>query len=111
MDLAADNVSFTPYPDTSPEWVADQLRSAATVWVSCDSVSMMFEALTAGAAVGLITVPVRRHDRITAIAADLCARKLVTSVDDWRNGEALTGGERLAEARRCAALIAERWFA
>ena len=40
-------IAFTPAADTPRGWVADALASADTAWVTEDSVSMVYEALTA----------------------------------------------------------------
>jgi hypothetical protein len=95
--------------ETDPNWLTAELARAEVVWVSSDSVSMIYEALTAGAAVGVIDVPARRRDRITAIAGELATRGTVTLYEDWGNGTALTARAPLAEARRCADLILAAW--
>lgn len=46
-----------PASETTPEWVPDALTKAAKVWVTEDSVSMLFEALSSGASVGRLQVP------------------------------------------------------
>lgn len=66
--IAANNLNqtvFVPYADTDPDWVNRQMRIASQIWVSEDSVSMVYESLTAGAKVGLIQVPrTRKSSRI-----------------------------------------------
>ena len=81
-----------------------------SAWVTLDSVSMIFEALTAGLGVGLLEVPVRRVDRISALATSLVNRGQVTSFKGWLQGQPLVAPQRsLAEAARCADLILARW--
>lgn len=81
------------------------LRGADLIWVTADSVSMIYEALTTGARVGLIDVPVARASRISRIAAQLAARERVTRFSDWQAGAELVSRAPLDEARRCAGLI------
>lgn len=109
--LVKDRVRFVPAAETSAQWLADELSSAASVWVTRDSVSMIFEALTAGAAVGLIDVPSAGHDRITRVSTDLIESGKVISFQHWLSGGARPLPEPpLREARRCAEVIVTRWF-
>ena len=107
--LARDNVSVIGYRESAPDVLPAALAQADIVWASCDSVSMIYEAISAGAAVGVLNVPAQRRDRITAIIGDLVARNMVTTFADWRNGGELHTGELLAEATRCARMILARW--
>lgn len=108
-DVLGDKVSWMPHGESVPGWLPAQLARSNVVWVSSDSVSMIYEALTAGAAVGLLEIPARRDGRITRIAHDLADRKLVTPYRDWCAGAGLEARTPLAEARRCADLILARW--
>jgi hypothetical protein len=103
---AMPGVEFYSHHDTAPDWLPNLLARAAEVWVSADSVSMIYEALSAGAHVGVLEVPARRVDRITAIAADLHARGLVMALGDAMPAQPVT----LREAERIAGLILARWF-
>lgn len=107
--VARAGVSFAPATGLTGDWLPRALCTAATVWVTADSVSMLFEALTAGAGVGLLDVPARRDDRITRIAPALVADGRVTPLSAWQPGAALSVNAPLAEAERCAALILARW--
>ncbi len=53
-----------PFAETPPGWVRQRLGQSRTVWVTPDSVSMVFEALTAGVPTGLLSLPVRRKGRV-----------------------------------------------
>lgn len=54
-----------PVEQTGTGWLAEQLQQASQVWVTEDSVSMLYEALTAGCQVTIVPVPRLRQDRIT----------------------------------------------
>lgn len=56
QDVAAacPNIKVEPVEQTGPTWVADHLASAHEVWVTQDSVSMVYEALSSGSPVGII---------------------------------------------------------
>ena len=102
------DLDFVAHAASAPDWLPNLLSRAAQVWVSADSVSMIYEALSAGAAVGVLEVPARRHDRITGIADSLRQRGLVMSLAD-AGREAAVPRVVLHEAERVAALIVARW--
>ncbi len=105
------SLDFTDAEHTAPGWVARQLGEAGRVWVTSDSVSMIYEALTAGAATGILEMPVRKADRITRSIDGLIRQQLLTRFTDWQAGKPLSQNEeKLAEAKRCADDIVRRWF-
>lgn len=73
---------------------------------------MVYEALTAGAAVGLLAVKWRKaSDRLARGIRGLQRDRLVTGFDDWRQGAILQPTtEPFDEAGRCADWILERWL-
>lgn len=106
------NVTVTPFAETRPGWVAEQLDRASRAWVSADSVSMVYEALSAGAAVGVLEVPERRHSRVSAGLNELIREGLVTSYSMWEQTRRLEWPRTpINEAERCAEHVIDRWFA
>lgn len=101
---------YRPWERQHPDWLAEALPAARRIWVSADSLSMLHEALSTGAAVGLLELPpVRAEDRLARAVARLCAERLLTRYSDWQGGQALAPPPApLAEADRCAALLLER---
>lgn len=104
--LRALGIDYHAADELPRDWVDSQLAVAGEVWVSADSVSMIYEALTGGGSVGVLPVPERRDSRISRGIADLAdSRRVMTP-----------GGPRpavttpLAEADRCAQLLLQRWF-
>ncbi|PIE40983.1 MAG: hypothetical protein CSA49_05635 [Gammaproteobacteria bacterium] len=49
--------NFTPWQDTSPDWLPQQIAQAGQIWVTPDSVSMVYESLTSGNNVFLFDLP------------------------------------------------------
>ena len=91
-----------------PDWLPAQLAAAGEVWVSEDSVSMLYEALTSGARVGVLAVPRRRQGRV-ALGVDA----LVTAGRVAPPGSlklAPPAAEPFDEAARCAAWMERRWL-
>ena len=112
--IGAPHVRYEAASEHGPDWLNGMLGAGRCAWVSADSVSMLFEALSAGLPVGVLDVPAQRPDRIASIAADLARRQLVTRFDDWVSGQALVAAEPLAEADRAADIVlshAPQWFA
>ena len=88
-----------------------ELARVSRVWVTEDSMSMTYEAITAGGAVGLLEVPRRRNSRVTRGVDNLIAKGWVTAFKQWEFGELLTPAPlALDEARRCADWICERFL-
>lgn len=88
-----------PHQDTQPGWLAGKLSALEEVWVTEDSVSMIYEALTGGAKVGLLDMPRLRPNA-----------RVIRGLESLREAGYFLGGKIdtppiLAEADRCAAII------
>jgi mitochondrial fission protein ELM1 len=98
-----------PHRKTGAEWLPLRLAEAAEVWVTEDSVSMIYESLSSGARVGLLPAPVRKHGRVTRGIERLVADGWLTRFRDWDRSRALPAPPRvLREADRCAVRVLER---
>lgn len=96
---------------TGPGWMAEMLSSSQTVFVSEDSISMVYEALTVGADVGLLRVPRRTRSRNATCIDRLIAQRFVVSFDDWcATRFELRRREHFNEAARCAEIVCERFL-
>jgi hypothetical protein len=102
---------MVPVDQTDPDWLPEKLKSAATVWVTNESVSMIHEALTSGASVGILILPKARESRVTRGIDSLIARNLVTPFDRWQRAAVVKRAtQTLNEARRCAELVTHRFL-
>ena len=99
-----------PAPTNRSRLAGRKLATADTVWVTEDSVSMVCEALTAGARVGILPMPrTRKRSRVVRGLEMLADDGYVTTLDQWRESRQLaTAPARLAEADRAAAIVLER---
>ncbi len=104
-NLEAAPLERCPVETTPPGWLEDRLDRSGEVWVTPDSVSMVYEALTAGCRVGLLDLPARRGSRVARGVMELKAKGIVSSFP-----LAPPSPSPLDEAGRCAAIILERWF-
>ncbi len=108
--LAADDVRVVPARQTDPDWLPERLRSASEVWITADSVSMVYEALTAGATCGLFAVPATGRGRVAAGMEELAAKHMLTTYEQWRHGAPLQPPPQFNEAARCARWIEREWL-
>jgi len=107
-----ERLTVVPVDETGSEWLPEHLGLAAHVWVTEDSVSMVYEALTAGAAVGLLSVPrAKELGRIAQGMEKLRREHLLVNFADWELGcELKPAGTPFNEAARCADWIQEQWL-
>ena len=94
------------------DWLPQQLGRCEQAWVTVDSVSMVYETLTAGASVGLLELPVRQPRGKLARSLDrLCLDADVTRFSAWTENPILHPPRHtFAEADRCADEIVRRYF-
>jgi len=97
-------VTFIDFRETDSSWLPKQLTGSGHVWVSPDSVSMLYEAITSGAAVGCLDLEEKSsNNRITKGIKLLMEQRIITSFTQWQNSQALTLPPiQLNEAQRAA---------
>jgi mitochondrial fission protein ELM1 len=104
-------LNIVPHTATPPDWLPEQLARCGTVWVTPDSASMVFEALTAGADVGVFDLPANPKSRVGRAIAQLAESQRITRFANWyANDQLQLNTHPLAEADRCAQSIMQRWF-
>jgi uncharacterized protein len=106
-----DRMVYIPCHQTPRGWVGAHLQGCNQVWVTEDSVSMLYEALSSGSTVGLLDVPARKAtDRIAMAVRQLAEEGLVTPYDEWvKLGSLKPLAAPLNEADRCARIVAETY--
>lgn len=72
----ASRLKIFPVEKTPQGWIFEEMQKAEAVWVTEDSVSMIFEALTAGCKVGIIAIDRLKSDRITTLLDQLLSTAL-----------------------------------
>ncbi len=105
-ELAAnEKVELIQPESVAQDWLPNTLATTERVWATSDSVSMVYEALTAGCAVSLISLESNPNSRTQRGMQMLLADGIVdNSLERSHN---LTNTP-LAEANRCAEIILER---
>ena len=107
-----DNIRFFDYKDTPPGWIEEQYDTNSIVWVTADSISMVYEAISAGCRVGIMPVQWRHlNGKFSRNEQLLVQKNLVTHFAAWQQDKtALVGPQELNEAQRCAEWILQRWW-
>jgi mitochondrial fission protein ELM1 len=101
------NIEIFSCNETAPNWLPDKLGRAEEVWVSEDSVSMIYEALSSGARVGLLPVPRLKPSSRTLRGVDeLIADGILISYSDWNHaGQLAQMPQAFNEADRAADIL------
>lgn len=105
---ACPSIRIEPVESTPPTWVAEHLACAREVWVTQDSVSMVYEALSSGAPVGIIEMPPhpkragKAPSRVNRGLSTLVQEGYVTTFTQWLSSHTLKAGPPLQEADRVA---------
>ena len=106
VNLSYPNLEVIPVEQTPRGWVAERLSECKHVWVSEDSVSMVYEALTAGALTGLLDVPSKRQNsRVQTSVRLLLEQQRVIRFEKRNQMHDSETQNPLAEADRCADYI------
>lgn len=75
----AEKLHIFPVEQTPQGWIFEEMQLAEAVWVTEDSVSMIYEALTAGCKVGVIMIDRLKEDRITQSIDQAVVKKLIAT--------------------------------
>jgi len=107
--LAFENATYVSVDDVDGAWLPEKLGEASYAWVTEDSVSMVYEALTSGAVVGLLEVPEIIESRVSRGVKNLLQEGKVAGFSQWSSTHKLPGGhDRFDEAGRCAQEVISR---
>lgn len=103
------DVSVVTPTTSGRNWLIDQLSAAGAVWVTCDSVSMIYESMTAGARPGLLEMPTVNSDRVVQNVDRLVKEGLAVRWSDVsRELSPGRSAQIFSEADRCAAEVVQR---
>ena len=106
-----ENASYVHWRDTQPSWLTHQLSRSSATWVTPDSASMVYEALSFAGRVGVIGLrPKRRRNKLAQGVRRLQALGYVGSSSSGPLPLQDLNTVALAEHKRCAQLIMQRWF-
>lgn len=113
VTTACPSIRVEPVEQTGPDWVPEHLACAREVWVTQDSVSMVYEALSSGAPVGIIEMPAKqkkKQARVSRGLSMLIKEGEVCTFTAWAKEHTLPHtGNILDEAGRAADHILEKF--
>ncbi len=105
------NLDVIPFQQTAQGWLHTVMAHAGQVWVTPDSVSMVYEALTSGSGVGVFDLQPRQSSRVARGLERLVQSGWVTRFRNWQPGQTLPRlSEQINEAARCAKWIKQFWY-
>jgi hypothetical protein len=105
------NIQFFDYTDTPRGWIEKQYDKNSEVWVTADSISMIYEAIPVGCKVGVFPMGwLKENSKFKRNEDILHEKRLVTTFTSWKQGSMLQEKNiELNEAQRCADRILQIW--
>ena len=113
MAASMQQLTFYRSKDTPAGWVEEQYALNGTAWVTADSISMVYEALTAGCSVGILPVEwVRQDNKFKKSLQILAVKGMIVDFGAWQKGAPMptVKKEQFNESLRCAQEILRRWW-
>ncbi len=106
-----ENLIFYHFRDTPKGWIEEKYGESEFAWITVDSMSMVYEALTAGCRIGLLPLKWKsEHTKHQLSMSFLAERDLAVSFENWSAGKELSDrNNTFNEAQRCADEIMRRW--
>lgn len=102
-------VEYQPWEQCLPGWLANELALAENAWVTEDSVSMIYEALTAGCAVGLVLLEAMIRGRFARGVEMLEGKNQVVRLSPIKGGAPFSEElGSLSESQRIAEVLITR---
>ena len=111
LRFRSERVHVVDHRQVGADWLLEQFGQHDVAWVSEDSVSMVYESLSAGLALGVLRVPRRRQSRVIAGICDVVQQTPALWFDEWREGASPSPMRPpLNEAERAARWFVERFL-
>ena len=106
------NLRYCPWRATPNGFLEKELATASYVWVTADSASMLYEALSARAQVGIIALdakhPRRDNKHVRGIRRLLAEGHVSSTSDGFRLDNNQPATPPYAENQRCAKIVIDR---
>jgi mitochondrial fission protein ELM1 len=103
------NLKIYHFEDTKPGWVEEMLLASENAWVTPDSVSMTYEALTAGCRTGVIEVPPNKSNaRIAHSIQALIKNEYIRTHRDFIGEKPKSNKIFTPQATACAKVIIQK---
>ncbi len=104
-------ISIIPFNETGKGWIEKMYAQSRYTWVTEDSVSMVYEALSAGCSVGVLSIDwKKKRNKIVQGIESLVKQKKILTFKMWEGENNWPTNSELNEANRCAKEILKRWW-
>jgi hypothetical protein len=107
-----DNMTVVQFEDTDQDWMMEQFSRAGQIWVTPDSVSMVYESLSSGAEVRVFsmdTLHPRNQSRIGKGLNDLIEQSYISTFEQWNADPSSTIlTKQFNESDRVARIVMEQ---
>ena len=90
--------------------IQEEMKKSAEIWVTEDSISMIYDALSTGSCVGIIPASRKGDNRLSKTVDSIIERKFATSFKQWSTDGVLNPSPMLCEAKRCASFVMKTFF-
>ncbi len=100
-------VKLVPLEQTGGNWLVEHYRDCGLIWVTEDSVSMVYESLSSGAKTGILSVPRLKDGRVSRGLDQLTAEGRVMTLKAGRVINS-TVSDPLREAEKAALIVIEQ---
>lgn len=102
------NVTLMKFADCEKNWLKDNLSKNQQIWVTPDSVSMVFEALSSGADVGVFDLQ-STQSKVSGSIMDLIHNHQITTINEYlKNKEMFHNDSPLNEGEKAASWLLEK---
>jgi mitochondrial fission protein ELM1 len=109
--IQTEKVIYESHVSVDSDWLPEQLADSSYAWVTADSVSMVYEALTAKNHVGLLSVPEKTTSRVSQGVNKLVKEQYLKTFDQWQRHEELEVTRVIEnESDRCANEITNKFI-
>jgi mitochondrial fission protein ELM1 len=107
--VGLNGIDILNHKETSSETIRELIFNTGIIWVSVDSVSMIYESLSSGASVGILDVREKNKNKISNFINNLFSEQQLTSFQMWEKTNKLFQPTiKFNEADRCAKILSER---
>jgi len=100
-------LKIVEHQNTDSSWLPMQMANSERIWVTPDSVSMVYEAITSGGATSIFELEPKKETRVVKGVYHLLKTKLLSQ---WPDIDAVRQPSALWEAERVAVWLLQRLF-
>tara|TARA_B100000767_G_scaffold275021_1_gene310073 strand:- start:250 stop:1152 length:903 start_codon:yes stop_codon:yes gene_type:complete len=108
--LSFSNLKIHSIQKQNQNWLKNQMNKAKYAWISEDSISMIYESLTAGQNVGILSLKIKNKSRITNEIDRLKKEKIIFGNINKSYKNRNKSYVVINEATRCAKLIKNQFI-